>query len=286
MDKIFFVSDRGSNLVKALEDYKVIHCLPHRLNNVLKRTFYSAGTKEKILKKKRKQLSKGQQDDNQSMLIHYLSNDDDPLLDYDDRDSSESETDDDVVLDPKYVELALRTLSSASPERNFINILEQDLPLYASQLLATIVRCKDICCYVKRVSHYCLLMLHFHSNFKLFYFQVNWNPMLEELGKPTIKQEIIIRWLSMSQLLESILSSYSTLTTIAGEKGTLHTLPSIDVSAVAAIVNLFTPWKHVMKRVQTSNTPSLHLVVTSYWYLLESLIVTKDEAADKAAKGK
>ncbi|CAF5095494.1 unnamed protein product, partial [Rotaria sp. Silwood1] len=42
MDKITFVCDRGSNLIKALEDYQVVHCFPHRLNNVLKRTFYSA----------------------------------------------------------------------------------------------------------------------------------------------------------------------------------------------------------------------------------------------------
>ncbi len=115
---------------------------------------------------------------------------------------------------------------------------------------------------------------------------VNWNPLPQELGKPTIKQEITIRWLSMSQLLESVLSSYSTLTNIASEKGTLHTLPSIDVSSIAAIVGLFVPWKRVMERVQSLNTPSLHLVVTSYWYLLESMIVTKDEVADKGARGK
>jgi aminoglycoside/choline kinase family phosphotransferase len=90
---------------------------------------------------------------------------------------------------------------------------------------------------------------------------VNWNPLLQELGKPTIKQEITIRWLSMSQLLESVLSSYSTLTNIASEKGTLHTLPSIDVSSIAAIVGLFVPWKRVMERVQSLNTPSLHLFI-------------------------
>jgi hypothetical protein len=56
MDKIIFVCDRGSNLVKALEDYQVIHCFPHRLNNVLKRTFYSAGTQEKRKKKTKKNI--------------------------------------------------------------------------------------------------------------------------------------------------------------------------------------------------------------------------------------
>ena len=115
---------------------------------------------------------------------------------------------------------------------------------------------------------------------------MNWNPLLQELKKPTIKQEIIVRWLTMSHLLESILSSYSTLTNIASEKGALHTLPSIDISAIAGIAGLFTPWKEVIERVQATKTPSLHLIVTSYWYLLETLIVTKDEAADKTAKGK
>ena len=47
----------------------------------------------------------------------------------------------------------------------------------------------------------------------------------------------------MSQLLESVLASYSSLTNIASEKGVLHTLTSIDIPTVAAITSLFTPWK-------------------------------------------
>lgn len=90
----------------------------------------------------------------------------------------------------------------------------------------------------------------------------------------------------MSQLLESILASYSTLTNIATEKGTLHTLPSIDVASTAAVVSLFLPWKRVMERMQSAHTPSLHLIVTSYWYLFESMTVTKEEISDKAARGK
>ncbi|CAF2877010.1 unnamed protein product [Rotaria sp. Silwood2] len=89
----------------------------------------------------------------------------------------------------------------------------------------------------------------------------------------------------MSQLLESIMSSYSALTSIASEKGALHTLPTMDVSTVATIIGLFLPWKEVIERLQATNTQSLHLVVTSYWYLLESLVVTNDEVVDKAAQG-
>lgn len=115
---------------------------------------------------------------------------------------------------------------------------------------------------------------------------MNWNPLLQEAGKPTIKQEVIVRWLSMSQLLESVLASYSTLTNIASEKGTLHVLPSVDITVLATIVDLFSPWKEVMQHIQVTNTSSLHIVITSYWYLLESLVVAKNEAADKSAKGK
>ena len=115
--------------------------------------------------------------------------------------------------------------------------------------------------------------------------QVNWNPALQELGKPMIKQEIVVRWISMSQLMESILSSYPSLTTIAGEKGSLHTLPVIDISIVSTIVQFFAPWKHVMEKLQASRTPTIHLVVPSYWYILEKVTVTKEEMADKSARG-
>lgn len=151
MDKITYVSDRGSNLVKVLEDYEVVHCFPHRLNNVLKRTFYSAGTAEKNEKKRNKPIKDSSNDDKTNRFT-FILNDDDPLMDYDDRDSSDSEEDSDCTLNAKTVELALRCLSSSSsPERDHINVFEKDLAPAASQVLATIVRCKQLCCYVKRV---------------------------------------------------------------------------------------------------------------------------------------
>ena len=149
MDKITFVCDRGSNLVKALEGYRAVHCFPHRLNNVLKRTFYSAGTQEKKERKKRKESSAKKAGVDHSTCNESITDDDDPLMNYDDRDSSESESDDDIVLDGKTVELALRSLSS-SPERDHINVVEPNLPPHAFQVLAIITRCKQLCCYVKR----------------------------------------------------------------------------------------------------------------------------------------
>jgi len=40
MDDIVYVTDRGSNFVKAFQSHKVLFCVAHRLNNVLKRCFY------------------------------------------------------------------------------------------------------------------------------------------------------------------------------------------------------------------------------------------------------
>ncbi|CAF0930039.1 unnamed protein product [Adineta ricciae] len=159
MNKITFVCDRGSNLVKALEDYQVVHCFPHRLNNALKRAFYSAGTRDKTERKKEKKNSNNDQRITPSTWNDFTTRDDDGLMDYDDRDSSESECDDEVVLDEKSIELALRSLSSSSsPESDHINVLEENLPPYAAQILAVISRCKQLCCYVKRV-----MSIEYHS---------------------------------------------------------------------------------------------------------------------------
>lgn len=152
MDKVIFVCDRGSNLIKALEDQKVVHCFPHRMNNVLKRTFYSAGTKEKILGRRKKPMAKKQVGVTGSVgQSEEAHPNDESLLDDDDRDSSSSETDDEVILDTKSVELALRGLSSSSPEDDCMNVPEEKLPSQATQLLITITRCKQLCSYVKRV---------------------------------------------------------------------------------------------------------------------------------------
>lgn len=42
-----FVSDRGSNIKKALEGHDVLFCFGHRINNVLTRTFYQVGSQKK-----------------------------------------------------------------------------------------------------------------------------------------------------------------------------------------------------------------------------------------------
>lgn len=48
-DSIVFVSDRGSNIVKALNDYYSINCAAHLLNNLVGE-MYTAKTMERFIK--------------------------------------------------------------------------------------------------------------------------------------------------------------------------------------------------------------------------------------------
>jgi ribosomal protein S15P/S13E len=47
IDKITFVTDHESNVKKAFSSYKVLYCVVHRLNNILKRCFYHMNKKER-----------------------------------------------------------------------------------------------------------------------------------------------------------------------------------------------------------------------------------------------
>ncbi|CAF4894958.1 unnamed protein product [Rotaria socialis] len=49
MDKITFVTDRGANFIKALMAFRVLLCVAHRLNNVLKKTFYEEISKKNTI---------------------------------------------------------------------------------------------------------------------------------------------------------------------------------------------------------------------------------------------
>ena len=46
MDDITYVTDRGSNFLKAFRLHKVLYCVAHRLNNILKRCFYQNPVKK------------------------------------------------------------------------------------------------------------------------------------------------------------------------------------------------------------------------------------------------
>ncbi len=46
MESITYVTDRGANFIKAFRSNKVLLCVVHRMNNVLKRCFFQNPTKK------------------------------------------------------------------------------------------------------------------------------------------------------------------------------------------------------------------------------------------------
>ena len=72
--KLNFVSDRGSNFVKALTNASPLFCYAHRLNNVLKRAFFQSTKKRAESSSSRQQKVRADMDSSSS------SEDDDELL--------------------------------------------------------------------------------------------------------------------------------------------------------------------------------------------------------------
>jgi hypothetical protein len=53
MKNIIWVSDRGSNIKKVLEEEEVVFCAGHRINNILEKLFFQNEEKNKREEKKR-----------------------------------------------------------------------------------------------------------------------------------------------------------------------------------------------------------------------------------------
>jgi hypothetical protein len=64
-----FVSDRGSNFVKALRQFSAVWCLAHRLNNVLKLCFFTTATKAEKTKAIEDEQSSDESDDEFGFLV-------------------------------------------------------------------------------------------------------------------------------------------------------------------------------------------------------------------------
>lgn len=113
LNSVTFVSDQGSNFVKALKPYLSFFCLAHKLNNVLKHAFYQNSSKatKKVLD------------------MSSASND----IDADD--DCDSDDDEQDCEDPKRLP----------------SIINENIPNDARRILKTIIECKKLVKYVKKV---------------------------------------------------------------------------------------------------------------------------------------
>lgn len=120
------MSDRGANIIKALEGHDVVFCFGHRMNNVLQRSFYQTSCKQY-----REPDTNGTRTASKRPLN---------ILDSSDEDLAEG--DDDITKKPS---------PSKQPEAT---ISLTDLPNRAKDLLEVISASKTLVKYVKLVCFY------------------------------------------------------------------------------------------------------------------------------------
>ncbi|CAF0881874.1 unnamed protein product [Didymodactylos carnosus] len=125
LDYIQFVSDRGSNILKALEGYRLLNCFAHRLNNILKHTFYQIGKKKKQATIQSEE--EREEPDDETVTTMHTSFDSDSNSDF---------SDDDVLI--SLADIRLKLLNSKSIETDYIAVRETKLNRASKQVLATI----------------------------------------------------------------------------------------------------------------------------------------------------
>jgi hypothetical protein len=88
----------------------------------------------------------------------------------------------------------------------------------------------------------------------------------------TLHQSSIIRWLSLSDLLESIKRSCDALRIILTERKEEHRIDKINMTTVQQLIDFLQPWKYVLCEVQKGNSPSLFAVLPCIALLKADLI--------------
>jgi hypothetical protein len=138
MYDIIWVCDRGSNLKKALEKFTVVHCIAHRLNNILQKIFYQAETN-----KAKKDVAFGE------YYVDLVEDEDDLISGSDSEEVNASDDDDEKLIDKRTKTINYTTATSS--KKNATSTLSQ-LPSDAKRALVTIIHCKELVRYIKKVN--------------------------------------------------------------------------------------------------------------------------------------
>ncbi len=84
-------------------------------------------------------------------------------------------------------------------------------------------------------------------------------------------QSTVVRWLSMSDLLESVLKSFTTTKKLLLIRKKQELMNGLDALTIKQLVLVLKPFKHTMTLIQTGNRPSLHMVLLCSISLKEAL---------------
>ncbi|CAF3864731.1 unnamed protein product [Rotaria sp. Silwood1] len=139
--------------------------------------------------------------------------------------------------------------SSCTQPINAVSFISQ-LSIDAKRILITIVLCKELVKYVKKM---------------------NLNQDLEDRNSFVLLQCTIVRWLSLMNCLESVNKSLVSLDEIFEKKLNKTKLNRINVCLLNKLIDFLKPWEYVIKRIQSSKTPSIHIVAPSICIISSSL---------------
>ena len=134
--RLHFVIDRGSNLVKALKPCRPLYCYGHRLNNILKRSFFQPNKKNETanVRSRTVQPNKKQRDSDLSIS----TSDDDietvlPIAKRKKKTKVTAEVAQSITTDPRKLELT-------------------DMEPAAQKVIETIFNCKKLVKFIKKVN--------------------------------------------------------------------------------------------------------------------------------------
>lgn len=81
------------------------------------------------------------------------------------------------------------------------------------------------------------------------------------MGGLTLQQSTVVRWLSLVQLLESIVKSFKEIKRVLISRKQQSKLNGIDENILVQLIRLLNPFKTVLNMVQKTKVPSLYIVV-------------------------
>ncbi|CAM4976277.1 unnamed protein product [Rotaria socialis] len=248
MDKITFVTDRGANFIKALMAFRVLLCVAHRLNNVLKKTFYQEISKKNTIVSPGKILTtstsvcrteitptKTEMTTITTRTFTQASSEvnEEDIDDKNDIDTEES-SDDDNYDDDDVVDYPSTTIAN--------------LPPSAKAILDMIKDCKSLVKYVKKAN--------LNRELQLEREKQNINNSINGEDPPYTTN-----------------NSRSPPEAAAAEDQLQYgRKTNCFPRSVSNFSCLLLEWKNVLKEVQVGNSPSLHCVLPCITYLREQMI--------------
>ncbi|CAF0999195.1 unnamed protein product [Rotaria sordida] len=155
--------------------------------------------------------------------------------------------------------------NSVSVKVNHMIILESKILFEAKRVIDLIVAAKKLVKYVELI---------------------NINQVLEDKSSPRLLQCTIIRWLSLSNCLEALLKSFQPLCDIFDERQlNKERVEKTNVVLLEKIIEFLKPWKQVSTRLQTTNIPSIYVVIPGVESLKTSLQLTSNDTKLSNEKG-